>query len=110
MAARSKAWFCGRSIAGIAGSNPTGGQGCLSALSVVCCQAEVTVKGRSLVQGVSQCDGEASIMRMPGPVGAVAHEGALEDIFLCLLRLPAVTDSTTPPMLLLIPSSITEVT
>jgi hypothetical protein len=24
VAARSKAWFCGRSLAGIAGSNPTG--------------------------------------------------------------------------------------
>ena len=81
VAARSKAWFCGRSIAGTAGSNPTGGQGCLSAVSVVCCQVEVTVKGRSLVQGypnecgVSGCDGGASIMRMPGPVGAVAPRG-----------------------------------
>jgi len=72
MAARSKAWFCGRSIAGIAGSNPTGGHGCLSAVSVVCCQVEVTVEGRSIVQGVSQCDGKVSIMRIPGPVGAVA--------------------------------------
>ena len=25
VAARSKAWVCGRSLAGIAGSNPTGG-------------------------------------------------------------------------------------
>jgi len=74
MAARSKAWFCGRSIAGIGGSNPPGGggHGFLSAVSVVCCQVEVTVKGHSIVQGVSQCDGEASIMRMPGQVGAVA--------------------------------------
>jgi hypothetical protein len=73
VAARSKARFCGRSIAEIAGSNPTGGHGSLSAVSVVCCQVEVTVKGRSLVQGYpNECDGEASIMRMPGPVGAVA--------------------------------------
>jgi hypothetical protein len=28
--ARSKAWVCGRSFAGIAGSNPAGGRGCLS--------------------------------------------------------------------------------
>jgi len=54
------------------------GFGCLSAISVVYCQVEVTVKGRSLVQGypnkcgVSKCDGEASLMRMPGPVGPVA--------------------------------------
>jgi len=78
LAARSKAWFCGRSIAAIAGSNPTGQQGCLSAVSVVYCQVEVIVNGRSLVQGypnecgASGCDGEASIMRMAGPVGAVA--------------------------------------
>jgi hypothetical protein len=57
---------------------PPGGQECLSAVSVVYCQVEVTVNGRSLVQdypnecGVSGCDGEASMMRVPGPVGAVA--------------------------------------
>ena len=51
VAARSKAWFCGRSIDGIAGSNPTGGHGCLSTGSVVYCQIEVTVKGSLLVQG-----------------------------------------------------------
>jgi hypothetical protein len=30
VAARSKAWVCGRALAGIAGSNPSGGHGCLS--------------------------------------------------------------------------------
>ena len=34
VAARSKAWVCGRSLADVAGSNPTGGHGCLC---VVCC-------------------------------------------------------------------------
>jgi hypothetical protein len=44
MAARSKAWVCDRSLAGIAGSNPTGGvDACL--LSVVCCQKEVSASG-----------------------------------------------------------------
>ena len=38
MAARSKAWVCGPSLAGIMDSNPTGGHGCLSFVSVVCCQ------------------------------------------------------------------------
>ena len=38
MAARSKAYVCGRSLAKIVGSNPTGGHGCLSVVSVVCCQ------------------------------------------------------------------------
>ena len=36
VAARSKAWVCGRSLAGIAGSNPAGGYGCLSVVSVLC--------------------------------------------------------------------------
>jgi len=42
--ARSKAWVCGRLLAGIAGSNPVGG-GCLSLVSVVCCQAEASATG-----------------------------------------------------------------
>ena len=36
MAARSKAWVYGRLLAGIVGSNPAGGHGCLSVLSVLC--------------------------------------------------------------------------
>jgi len=51
MAARSKARDCGRSFPGIAGSNsPGGGGGCLSLVSVVYCQVEVSLTGRSLVQ------------------------------------------------------------
>jgi len=42
LAARSKSWVCGRSLAEIAGSNPTGVYGCLSVVSVVCCQVEVS--------------------------------------------------------------------
>ena len=41
VAARSKTGVCGRSPAVIVGSNPAGGHGCLSVLSVVCCQVEV---------------------------------------------------------------------
>ena len=41
VAARSKAWVCGRSLAGIVGSNPVGVYGCFSPVSVVCCQVEV---------------------------------------------------------------------
>jgi len=40
-AIRSKAWVCGRWLAGTAGSNPAGEHGCLSSVSVVCCQVEV---------------------------------------------------------------------
>jgi hypothetical protein len=60
VAVRYKAWVCGRSLTGIAGSNPTGGHGCLSVVSVVCCQVEVSATGWSLVRrsptecGVSQ--------------------------------------------------------
>jgi hypothetical protein len=42
VAARSKAWVCGRSFAGIVGSNSAGGTVCLSVVSVVCCQVEVS--------------------------------------------------------------------
>ena len=45
VAASSKAWVCGRSPAGIPGSNPAGGHGCLSVVSVVCCQVEVSALG-----------------------------------------------------------------
>ena len=45
VAARSKAQDCGRSPAEIVGSNPTGGHGCLSVVSVVCCQVEVSATG-----------------------------------------------------------------
>jgi hypothetical protein len=68
VAARSKACVCGLSLAGFAGSNPTGG---MSVVSVVCCQVEVSTSDRSLVQrnptecGVSECDREASIVRRP---------------------------------------------
>ena len=45
VAARSKAWVCGRSPAETVGSNPIGGHGCLSVVSVVCCQVEVCATG-----------------------------------------------------------------
>ena len=42
VAARSKAWVCGRSPAEIVDPNSTGRHGCLSVVSVVCCQVEVS--------------------------------------------------------------------
>ena len=42
VAARSKVWVCGRSLAGIAGSNPARGPKCLPLVGVVCCQVEVS--------------------------------------------------------------------
>jgi len=41
MTARSKSWVRGRSLAGIAGSNPAMRHGHLFVVSVVCCQVEV---------------------------------------------------------------------
>jgi hypothetical protein len=38
-------WVCGRSVAGIVGSNPAGGMDVLSLVGVVCCQVEVSASG-----------------------------------------------------------------
>ena len=73
MAARSKAWVCGLSIPGIAGSNPAGGHECLSLLNVVSSQVEVSETRLSLEQGistdcgVSERDLETSTMGRPRP-------------------------------------------
>jgi len=45
VAARSKAWNCGRWLAGIAGSNPARGMDILSLVGIVCCQIEVSATG-----------------------------------------------------------------
>ena len=45
VAARSKASVYGRSAAEIVGSNPTGDHVCLSVVTVVCCQVEVSATG-----------------------------------------------------------------
>ena len=50
VAARSKARFCGRSPAGIEGSNPGGGHGVLSVVSAVCCRVAVSTTSWSLIQ------------------------------------------------------------
>jgi hypothetical protein len=42
-AGHSKARVCGRLLVGTVGSNPSGGHACLSVMSVVCCQVEVSV-------------------------------------------------------------------
>jgi hypothetical protein len=49
-AARSKAWACGRLLAGTAGSNPAGAW--MSLVSAVCCQVEVFASGSSFVQRI----------------------------------------------------------
>jgi len=76
----SKASVCGRSLPGVVGSNTAGGHGCLSVVSDVCCQVELSASGWSLIQSsptysdASGCDREASIMRRPWPTGGLlAH-------------------------------------
>ena len=65
----SKACVCGRSLAGVVGSNPAGDFDVCHLLSVLCCQVEVSVTDRSLVQrnptecGLSVCDRGISVMR-----------------------------------------------
>jgi hypothetical protein len=71
MAARSKAWVCGRSLAG--GFESRRGHECLSVVSVVCCQVERSLRRshhscRGVLPSVvclTDCDREASIMRRP---------------------------------------------
>ena len=52
MAAGSKVWVCGHSIAGIAGSNPGWEHRCLSVVNVVRRQVGVSVTDRSLLRRV----------------------------------------------------------
>jgi hypothetical protein len=72
VAARSEASVCGRSFAG-SGFESRRGSGCLSLVSVVCCQMEVSASSRLLVLrsstecGVSECDREASTLRRSSP-------------------------------------------
>jgi len=75
VAARSKAWVCGRSRAGIEGLESHRGHGRLSLGSVVCCQIWVSATGETLVQRsptdcvVSERDLETSKVRGLGPLG-----------------------------------------
>ena len=74
VATPSKGWICSRLLAVISVSNPTEGMdGCLSLVSAVCCQVEVSASGWSFVQrstaewGVSECDCEACTLRRLWP-------------------------------------------
>jgi hypothetical protein len=67
------------------------GHGCLSLVSVVCCQVEVSVSGWSLVQrsptqcGVSECDHEALILKRTWPTRgccAIGKKNAIANNYL----------------------------
>ena len=83
---QSKALVCGRSPAGIVGSNLAGRGGGI--LIVVCCQVEISAKCLSLVQRiptecvVSEYDRESSKMGRPWPTGgcyAMEEKNATHD-------------------------------
>jgi hypothetical protein len=65
--ARPKAWVCGRSFAGIAGSNPAGDMGVSLLLGIFSASGWSHVQRNPTERGVSECNQEASIMRRPLP-------------------------------------------
>ena len=70
LAARFKAWVCGRSPTEIAGSNLAGERGCLSVLNVVCCQVwDLCIGPITRPEESFQVwyDREVSIIRRPWP-------------------------------------------
>jgi hypothetical protein len=79
LSALSMAWDCGRSLAGIAGSNPAKGMDVCLLYSVVFCQVEVSTSDPSLVHrsptegGVSESDRKVSVSRGPGPLGLLSQ-------------------------------------
>jgi len=71
MAARPKAWICGRSLAGIVGLNSAGGM--VACFLCLLCVLRFSAVGQSLVQrsrtecGVPECDREASVLNRSWP-------------------------------------------
>jgi hypothetical protein len=62
VAARSKAWVCGRWPAEVVFSSLTG-HGCLFVVSVLCCQLEVSATSCSLVQrSPTDCGASLSVI------------------------------------------------
>jgi hypothetical protein len=66
VATQSKAWVCGRSLAVIAGLNPTQGMD-VSLVIVVCCQVAVSAMGQSHIQRSSTECGASEGMATLGP-------------------------------------------
>jgi hypothetical protein len=101
VAKRPKVWVYGRSLAGNADSNPSGGIDVLSAVGVVFCQVEVSATGRSLDQrsptefDLSDCDRQASYRR-PRPTKVVepGEETSSTHLTRSHIRHIVITDST----------------
>ena len=79
VAARSKAWVRNCLFLWLRVRIPPG-HGCLSLVSILCCQVEVPATCRSLAQriptesGVPECYLEISTRRSLGPLGLASHE------------------------------------
>jgi hypothetical protein len=62
------------------GSNPTGGHGCLSVVSVVCCQVEVSTTDRSLVQrSPTDCGASLCVIKKPRTRGGYSAARGLKN-------------------------------
>jgi hypothetical protein len=76
VAARSKAWVGGRSLVGDCGFGSRRRLGCLSLVSVVCCQVEVAAMGLSLDQkSPADCGVSLCVIVKPQYWEALAHWG-----------------------------------
>ena len=85
-AERSKTFFCGRSLAGIAVSNPVGGMDvCLSVVSVVCCQVEASASGSNKLCALIAEDGGGRQENVARSVRCYTFFFFDGDVCLCLL-------------------------
>jgi len=90
VASQSKAWVCGRSLAGILDSNPAGSwmytscDYCLSSGRGICVGL-ITRPEKSYRVGVSACQSEASIMRRPWPNRGLLWHGKKKEA-MCLVN------------------------
>jgi hypothetical protein len=82
VAARSKAWVCGGSLAGIGGSNPAAGMNvcceCCVLLGKGLCNGLITRPEKSKRVWCVECDLKASTMRTAWPTRAVEPWGKKE--------------------------------
>jgi hypothetical protein len=101
VAARSKAWFCGPSLAGITGSNPTGGMDVCLLLWVfvlsgrdICVGLVPRLEESYRVWCVSECDREPWITRSPWRTGGCCASGEKEyNVYVFVLHLMMVSAS-----------------
>jgi hypothetical protein len=79
VAARSKAWVCGRSLCWDFGFESRRGHGCLSVVSVVGCQVEVSATSCSLVQrSTTDCGASLCVIKKPCERGGHSPRWAAE--------------------------------